>query len=79
MMWVIIFAATERRLKEEEVRELRRLSGLIEKGVARRDEYNKRVEAFCLEIFSSGVLEHRQVDDLGDLLLKIDELRDLLK
>ena len=79
MIWVIIFSAIKGPLKEDEVRELCRLCRLIERGVPGREEFNERAEGFCLMMFSGGVLENRNVRDVGDLLLKIDELRDLLK
>jgi len=79
MMWVIVFAATKRPLNEDEARELRRLCRLIERGVAGREQFNQCAEDFCAEMFSCGVLENRRINELGDLLLRIDELRDMLK
>jgi hypothetical protein len=79
MMWVIVFAATKRPLHEDEARELRRLCGLFESGVTGREEFKQRAEDFCAEMFSCGVLENRRINELGDLLLGIDELRDMLK
>jgi hypothetical protein len=78
-MWVLIFTATKRPLEQDEARELRRLCKLIEEGVPGFAEFNGRCEGFCLAIFSSSLFGGKEATELGDLLLKIDDMRDLLK
>src|SRR5678816_2670362 len=78
-MWVFALNAFARQLTPGEIDELRGSAFFIERGIPARDVYNQQMKELCAILVLPGGLENITEDGMFDLLLRISNLRELLR
>ena len=74
----LLYAARNRPLEQQEIRELRRLCDVLTHKLPERYDFNQRAETLCSSIHTSGLLERGCAETADQLLSEVDNLQRML-
>ena len=74
-LWLLLYFAKNRPLRQEERREVERLCEALKEGIPTRDIYNRVAREFSSQISQSGLLETGGAQNIQSLLERAESLK----